>query len=198
MAKLYNLNCEVQQMSAENATIAEGPVHSTSKIDLWHQRLAHVNLRQLHQQIESSDEVDIQSQGKLNLYEACVQGECHQKPLYPLKAIKSKEKLQLVHTDVCRPMQTQSFGGSRYFITFTDDYSRYYRTFFLKSKSEALEKFKEFKFSVETESGMKIKAMRADRGGEYLSDEFMSFLKKYGIQSKFTAAYLNKMGSQNV
>ena len=39
-------------------------------------------------------------------------------------------------------MQTQSFGGSRYFITFTDDYSRYCRTYFLKSKSEALEKFK--------------------------------------------------------
>ena len=36
---------------------------------------------------------------------------------------------------------------------------------------------------------MKIKAMRADRGGEYLSNEFKSFLKKCGIQSKFTAAY---------
>ena len=36
---------------------------------------------------------------------------------------------------------------------------------------------------------MKIKALRADRGGEYLSDEFKSFLKKCGIQSQFTAAY---------
>ena len=123
LGKLYKLNCEVQQLSAENATIAEGPVHSTSKIDLWHQRLACVNLRQLCQQIESSDGVDIQSQGKLSFCEACVQGKCHRKPHYPLKAIKSKEKFQLVHTDVCGPMQIQSFGGSRYFITFTDDYS---------------------------------------------------------------------------
>jgi len=86
-------------------------------------------------------------------------------------------------------MQTQSFGGSYYFITFTDDYSRYCRTYFLKSKSEALEKFKYFKVSMETESGMKIKALRADRGGEYLSHEFTSFLKRYGIQSELTAAY---------
>jgi len=52
---------------------------------------------------------------------------------------------------------------------FRDDYSRYCRTYFLKRKSEAFEKFKEFKASVETESGMKIKTIRADRGGEYLS-----------------------------
>ena len=86
-------------------------------------------------------------------------------------------------------MQTQSLGGSRYFITFTDVYSCYCSTYFLKSKSVALEKFKEFKASVETESRMKIKAMRADRGSEYLSDKFKSFLKKCEIQSEFTAAY---------
>ena len=86
-----------------------------------------------------------------------------------------------MHTDKCGPMQTQSLGGSQYFITFTDDYSCYCRTYFLKSKSEALEKFNKFKVSVETESGMKIKAMRVDSGSEYLTDEFKSFLKKYGI-----------------
>ena len=69
-------------------------------------------------------------------------------------------------------MQTKSFGGSHYFITFTDDYSRYCKIYLLKKKSEALEKFKEYKASVENEFEMKIKALRADRGGEYLSNEF--------------------------
>ena len=59
----------------------------------------------------------------------------------------------------------------------------------MKRKSEAFEKFKEFKASVETESGMKIKAIRADRGGEYLSEVFQCFLKESGIQPQFTAAY---------
>ena len=162
MGKLYKLDCEVQQLSAEQATIAEEPICGTSKIDLWHQRLAHVNLRQLRQQVESSEGVDIQSQDKLSFCEACVQGKCHRQPHHPLKARRSNEKLKLVHTDVCGPMQTQSFGGSRYFITFTDDYSGYCRTYFLRRKSEALEIFKEFKASVETESGMKIKALRAE------------------------------------
>ena len=110
--KLYKLDCEVRQLPAESTMIAEGPVQSTSKIDLWHQRLAHVNLKQLRQQVESSDGIDMQSQGKLNFCEACVQGKCHRKPHYSLKSIKSKEKLQLMHTDICGLMQTQSLGGS--------------------------------------------------------------------------------------
>ena len=48
---------------------------------------------------------------------------------------------------------------------------------FLKKNSEALEKFKEFKASAEAELGIKIKALRTDRGGEYLSDEFKSYLE---------------------
>ena len=158
-------------------------------IDLWHQRLAHINLKQLRQLVECSDGIDVQSQGKLSFCEACVQGKCHRQPHYPLKTIRSKEKLELVHTDVCGPMQTQSFGGSRYFITFIDDYSCYCYTYFLKKKSEALEKFKEFKASVENEFKMKIEALRADRGGEYLSNEFQQFLKECGIRPDFTAAY---------
>ena len=83
----------------------------------------------------------------------------------PQKEIRSSEKLQLVHTDICGPMQTKSFAGSRYFITFTDDYYCCCKAYFLKTKSEALEKFKEFKAAVEKESGRSIKALRADRGG---------------------------------
>ena len=86
-------------------------------------------------------------------------------------------------------MQTQSFGGSSYFITFTDDYSRYCKTYFLRKKSEALEKFKEFKVAVEKETGMSIKALRADRGGEYMSEEFKQYLKECGIRSESTTAY---------
>ena len=79
-----------------------------------------------------------------------------------------------------------SHGGSRYFITFTDDYSRYSMTYFLKKKSEALEKFKE---TAENETGVKNKALRSDRGGGYLSQEFKDYFKQCGIRSESTAAY---------
>ena len=66
---------------------------------------------------------------------------------------------------------------------------RYCFLYFKKQKSEALDKFKKFKATAEKESGIKIKAVRTDRGGEYMSEEFVSYLKQCGIQAKTTAAY---------
>ena len=54
-------------------------------------------------------------------------------------------------------------------MTFTDDLSRYGYIYLMSHKSESFEKFKEFQNEVETQTGRKIKALRSDRGGEYLS-----------------------------
>ena len=79
--------------------------------------------------------------------------------------------LELIHTDVCGLMSTQAKGGYEYFITFTDDYSRYY-VYLMRRKSEAFEKFKEFRAEVENQLGKRIKAIRSDRGGEYFLGDF--------------------------
>ncbi|KAL4361042.1 hypothetical protein GQ457_04G019040 [Hibiscus cannabinus] len=81
---------------------------------------------------------------------------------------------------------TYARGGYRYFITFTDDYSRYGYIYLMRHKSEALEKFKEFKNEVQNQHGKSIKALRSDRGGEYLSQDFDELLKKCGIVSQLT------------
>ncbi len=187
IGKLYKLDCEVQKPSAETAQAAQEL--QENEVELWHQRLAHVNLNQLFQLEKNAEGLNLPCKRKPGICEACIQGKMHRTPHKPLKEVKSTEKLQLVHTDVCGPMQTKSFGGSRYFITFTDDYSRCCKAYFMKEKSEALEKFKEFRAAAEKESGQSIKALRADRGGEYLSEEFKCYLKKHGIRAEFTAAY---------
>eukprot|EP00794_Sanderia_malayensis_P003880 gene3880-4423_t len=61
--------------------------------------------------------------------------------------IRATRKLQLVHSDVCGPMQCESIGGMKYFVTFTDDYSRCVAVYFMRKKSEVLEKFKLFEAS---------------------------------------------------
>ena len=62
-------------------------------------------------------------------------------------------------------------------------------TYFLKKKSDALQKFKEFKVAAEKVAGTTVKALRSDRGGKYLFDEFRCYLKECGIKSESTAAY---------
>lgn len=91
--------------------------------------------------------------------------------------------LELVHLDVCGPMSTQVRGGYEYFITFTDDYSRFGYVYLMKRKSETFEKFKEFKAKVENQLGKCIKAIRSDRDGEYLLRDFKDYLTENGIIS---------------
>ena len=65
-------------------------------------------------------------------------GKSIKKPL-PQSGYKSKEPLDLVHSDVCGPMSVHSFSGYSYCVTFIDDYSRKTWIYFLMAKSEVLE-----------------------------------------------------------
>ncbi|KAK8521659.1 hypothetical protein V6N12_031550 [Hibiscus sabdariffa] len=77
-------------------------------------------------------------------------------------------------------------GGYQYFITFTDDFSWYGYIYLMRHKSEAIQKFKEFKNEVQNQHDKSIKALRSDRGGEYLSQDFDELLKECGIVSQLT------------
>ena len=85
------------------------------------------------------------------------------------KEHKGKTPLEIVHSDLCGPMQTPSLASSHYMLTFIDDYTRKTWVYFLKYKSEVFEKFFHFKALVENQSGQHIKVFRIDRGGEYIS-----------------------------
>ena len=103
------------------------------------------------------------------------------------KGRRAQELLELIHTDVCGPMLTQVKGGYEYFITFTNDYSRYGYVYLMRRKFEAFEKFKEFRAEVENQLGKHIKAIRSDRGGEYLLGDFKDYLTQNWIVSQLTA-----------
>nr|GFC23908.1 retrovirus-related Pol polyprotein from transposon TNT 1-94 [Tanacetum cinerariifolium] len=91
--------------------------------------------------------------------------------------------------DVCGPLRHVSRKGASYFLTFTDDFSHYGYVFLLKRKHEVFETFKVFKAEVELQLGKKIKALRSNRGGEYLSQEFKDYLSENGIVQNLTSPY---------
>ena len=111
------------------------------------------------------------------------------KPFPTLGEIRSTRKLPLVRSDLCRPMQTQSTGGAKYFVTFIDDYTRCCALYFMKHKSEVLDKFKEFKVTTTNEVGRAIGHLRTDNGGEYLSCAFQNYLKERGIRHELTVPH---------
>jgi len=90
--------------------------------------------------------------------------------------------LEIVHADLCGPMQTPSLNGSVYFMTFIDDFSKKTWLYLLKQKTEAFGVFKRFKSMVENESGHTIKILRSDGGDEYKLNEFIEFCNYNGIK----------------
>ena len=62
-----------------------------------------------------------------------------------------------------------------------DDFSRYTWVFFLKRKLEVCEIFSELKALIENASRLKIKILRSDNGGEYVSNEFLYIFSQIGI-----------------
>ncbi|GJS73301.1 retrotransposon protein, putative, ty1-copia subclass [Tanacetum coccineum] len=95
----------------------------------------------------------------------------------------------LIHTDVCGPLRHVSRQGASYFITFTDDFIHYVYVYLLKHKHEVFETFKVFKNEVENQLRKTIKALRSDRGGKYISQEFKDYPKACGIVQQLTPPY---------
>ena len=63
----------------------------------------------------------------------------------------------MIHSDVCGPTFVSSLGGSRYYVTFIDDYARHTSVYFMKTKDEVLEKFKTFYNFTENFTGKQVK-----------------------------------------
>ena len=151
---------------------------------IWHCRLGHANekrISRLHRD-GALGSFDLES---FDTCESCLHGKMTKRPFTKIGE-RSSDLLSLIHSDVCGPMSTQARGGYVYFVTFTDDFSRFGYVYLMRHKSETFERFKEFKNEVQNQLGKSIKAIRSDRGGEYLSQEFDHYLKECGIVSQLT------------
>ena len=108
---------------------------------------------------------------------------------YRGKANRATRILGLIHYDISGPIPTTSMNGSRYVLTFIDYFSRYTCVFFIKKKSEFCEKITELKALIENPSSKKIKILRYDNGGEYISNDFLHICSQIGIHIQHSVPY---------
>jgi transposase InsO family protein len=165
-------------------------VTKMSQSQLWHQRYGHLNYKGLNVLAKKEMVKGLPViQETEETCEECIIGKQHRDSIPKIANWRATEKLQLVHSDICGPINPTSNGGSRYFITFTDDFSRKTWTYVLTEKANALAIFKKFKASAEKETNCQIKCLRTDRGGEFTSSAFNDFCSESGIKRQLTAAY---------
>ncbi len=91
-----------------------------------------------------------------------------------------------VHADVWGPSPTLSLGGRKYYVTFTDNYSRFTQLEVLHTKDETFSAYKAFTAWAKTQHGAHIKRLRSDRGGEFTGRDFTSFLREEGTERRLT------------
>ena len=101
----------------------------------------------------------------------------HQLP-YPKSTSVSASPMDLVFSDVWGPAPS-SIGQYSYYVSFTDDHSKFTWIYLLRHKSQVFSIFHEFQSLVERKFDRKIQSIQTDWGGEYQA--LHSFFKRVGI-----------------
>lgn len=159
---------------------------------LWHRRLWHISRPRIERLIKEG----ILPNLDFSDFETCVdclKGKFTAKTRNT-KGNRCENVLQLIHTDMCGPITPNVMSGYKYFITFINDFSRFWWIGILQDKSSSLDAFKSSKAAIELKSRKKVKCVRSDRGWEYYGryDEtgknpwpFAKFLDECGIEAQY-------------
>ncbi|RVX19557.1 Retrovirus-related Pol polyprotein from transposon TNT 1-94 [Vitis vinifera] len=130
---------------------------ASTDTSLWHRKLGHMSEKGMKMLLSKGKLPELKSID-FNMCESCILGK--QKKVSFLKTGRTPkaEKLELVHTDLWKPSPVASLGGSRYYITFIDD----------------------------SKTGLKVKCLRSDNGGEYIDGGFSEYCATQGIMMEKT------------
>ena len=112
----------------------------------------------------------------------CTSCQLRKQPALPFNNSESISNsiFELIHSDVWGPYPVASIGGSRYFIVFIDDYTRYSWIFPMKSHSEIFPIYNNFAKMIETQFSKCIKTFQSDNALEYTQYAFQTLLYSYG------------------
>ncbi|KAH9744865.1 hypothetical protein KPL70_003863 [Citrus sinensis] len=176
-------------LQGSSVPVQEGvsAVSEEDRTKLWHLRLGHMSIKGLQELSKQGLLVGDRIQ-QLEFCENCIFGKSHRSKFNKGEHM-SKQVLDYAHTDLWGPAQVPSLSGGRYFMSLIDDYSRKVWIYILKTKDQALEKFKVWKSLVENQSGFKLKCLRTDNGLEFCSKVFEEYCQKYGIKRHKTVRF---------
>lgn len=168
---------------------ANSAMTAIDKGTLWHQRLGHLGEASIMKMIQNEmvNGLNIHT-CSIDFCEKCAIGKLAKTKL-PKGSHRETKALDIIHMDLCGPMEVPTPSGYRYFMVLVDDSTQFTHVSLLKRKNEAFEQFKLFKVRVETFLNRKIKAIQSDGGGEFTSNDFIQFCAENGIQRRTSNAH---------
>jgi transposase InsO family protein len=181
-SKLYLVD-----FSKENADLDACLMAKTNMGWLWHRRLAHVGMKNLHKLLKGDHLLGLTDVcfEKDRPCAACQAGKQVGSTHHSKNVMTTSRPLELLHMDLFELVAYLSIGGSKYGIVIVDDFSRFTWVFFLQDKLETQGTLKHFLRRAQNEFELKVKKIRSDNGSEFKNLQ----VEKEGIKHEFFAPY---------
>jgi hypothetical protein len=177
----------------EHAFAATDNVTSAEAVDILtlHRRLGHISVDAIRALIRAGSitGVHVIDDFPPFICDSCEYAKTTRKQIRKERTAQQAQAFgEEIHTDVWGPSPTLSLGGRRYYVTFTDDHTRFTRLEVLRTKDKAFRAYKAFSSWAQTQHSARIKRLRSDCGGEFTSNEFTAYLQQQGTERRLTTA----------
>ncbi|GJR46576.1 retrovirus-related pol polyprotein from transposon TNT 1-94 [Tanacetum coccineum] len=183
---LYTINLHEMAYASPICLIARA---TSTKSWLWHQRLFHLNFDTIND-LARNDLVTSLPKFKYHKEHLCPsyeQGKSKKASHQPKRFPNSKQRLHLLHMDLCGLMRVESINGKRYVLVKVDDYSRYTWVHFLRSKDEAPEVIKTFLKKITVLLQAPVIIVRTGNGIEFKNQVLQEYFDSVGISHQASA-----------
>nr|GEX35074.1 retrovirus-related Pol polyprotein from transposon TNT 1-94 [Tanacetum cinerariifolium] len=183
---LYTINLHEMDSASPICLMARA---SSTKSWLWHQRVSHLNFDIINDLAKNNLVSGLPKfkYHKENLCPSCELGKSKRASHPPKPVPNSRQRLHLLHIDLCGPMRIASINGKRYVLVIVDDYSRYMWVHFLRSKDEAPEVIKTFLKRIIVLFQSLVIIIRTDNGTKFKNQILKEFFDSVGISHQVSS-----------
>ena len=159
-------------------------------VEEWHQRFAHANINSIKELVKKNAVLGlkIDQVSKADCLN-CLEGKICRTPHHSRQMVRGSKDALILHFDTVGPVQTESLGGSRYFVLATDEYSGFKMIKFTSSKGQITSEVRKLINYAELHSGKTVKMILTDNGTEYVSRYLNTFLARKGTIHEVSTPY---------
>nr|GEZ86337.1 retrovirus-related Pol polyprotein from transposon TNT 1-94 [Tanacetum cinerariifolium] len=183
---LYTINLHEMAFASPICLMAHA---SSTKSWLWHQRLSHLNFDTINDLARNDLVLGLVKfkYNKEHLCPSCEQGKS-KKASHPPKLVTNlRQRLHLLHMDLCGPMRIASINGKRYVLVIVENYSRYTWVHFLRSKDEAPKVIKTFLKRITVLLQSPVIIIRTDNDTEFKNQVLKKYFDTVGISHQMSS-----------
>lgn len=191
--KLYELNSFVSESIVCSVVDVSGGVTGTTVAEKWHRLLGHVNFNDLKELCSKQLLIGVpQMIGRMpEVCDICLESKFCNLGHTGVRT-RATRIMELIHSDV-NFVSPVGYNGDIAFVSFIDDFSRLATVYCIKSKSQVTDKFMHYINVMSNLTDSSIKAIRCDRGTEFLNARFYELCSSRGIETKPSPAYVHEL-----